>query len=166
LVVSEVVSMAAGAIVSTRVLVVPQLYAGPWGEGEEPSRVARITAARARFGAANVELPRGERAHETAARVAALPHGEWQILGGVHDEAAVALLIDALHVRGLAARRFESDDGAGAAAAAGPAGPAFDPTGAARLELLLRALGVDPALAIYAGNGLRERNADGLVNLR
>jgi hypothetical protein len=148
------------AVASTRVLVVPELHAGPWPDGEEPSRRTRIAAARARFGAANVELPRGERAGETAARIAAGSKCELQILGGVNDDAAVAVLLDALRERGLAASRFEAADGMDAAAAAQPL--ASEP----RVEHLLRALGVDPPLAIYAGLGLRERNGDSLVNLK
>jgi hypothetical protein len=150
------------AVAPTRVLVVPELHAGPWPADDEPSRRLRVAAARARFGDANVELPRGERAGETAARLAAAPRCDLWVVGGAQDEPAVAVLLDALREQGLAAHRFEAAEGGSTTSPALPATAAAE----SRVELLLRALGVDPALALYAGRGVRERNADSLVNLR
>ena len=156
-----------------RAVVVPDLRASGRFAAEDRTRAARIAAAIARFGEAGVELPRGEIASETAERLAKLDRGERgdrgeiEVIGGEHDGPAVAILIEALRERGVVAHRFES---AGASlpepAAAPPA--ARDPRLAAeeRAVALLRELWVDPLVAIYAGRGLRERNADSLVNLR
>jgi hypothetical protein len=157
-------------LAKARAVVVPDLRASGRSAPEDPTRRARIAAAIARFGEANVELPCGEVASETAARLARLDRGEIgeiEVVGGDHDSAAVAILIEALRERGLAARRFES-------AHESPPEPAADlpeardPRLAAeeRAVELLRALWVEPLIAIYAGRGLRERNADSLVNLR
>jgi hypothetical protein len=152
-----------------RALVVPDLHAGSSGQPEERSRRVRIAAALARFGEADVERPRGELAHETAARLAEQPRREYLVVGGERDQPAVEVLLAALCERGLVARRFE---------AAVPADPKVEPRGVAsvprdprcaaeeRARALLHELGADPLLAVYAGLGLRERNADCLVNLR
>ena len=150
-----------------RAVVVPDLRASGRVAPEDPTRRAAIAAALARFGEANVELPRGEVASETATRLAALPRCEFEVVGGELDEPAVAILIEALRERGVVARRFEC------ASAAPPESAAAPPEvrdlrleAEARAGALLHALLVDPLVAIYAGRGLRERNADSLVNLR
>lgn len=160
-----------------RAVVVPDLRASGRVAPEDPTRRARIAAALARFGVAGVELPRGEVASETAARLAALPRCEFEVVGGEQDEPAVAILIEALGERGVVARRFESTGGSPkesiGATASTPEPAAVPPDvrdprleAQARAVALLRELMVDPLVAIYAGRGLRERNADSLVNLR
>lgn len=152
-----------------RALVVPDLHAGSSCEPEERSRRERIAAALARFGEGGVERPRGELAHETAERLAQQPRHEYEVVGGERDLPAVDVLLAALRERGLVARRFESVVSASLDAAPPDAASVpRDPRCAAeeRARALLRELGTDPFLAVYAGLGLRERNADSLVNLK
>jgi len=110
-----------------RVVVVPALHRGEEG-GElflDRQRLAWIECARRAFAGAELDLPFGELAAATAARLAAEAGGrELVVVGGPRDDAAAAVLEEALHAVGLAPRRFEpSPDEEGRALAAVAGGP-------------------------------------------
>lgn len=109
------------AVAGTRLVVVPELHRGEEG-GElflDRQRRACIECARREFAGAVVDLPCGELAAATAARLAAEPGGRaLVIVGGPRDDAAAAVLEEALRAAGCAAQRFAPTPDAESAALA------------------------------------------------
>jgi len=115
------------AVGGARLVVVPALHRGEEG-GElflDRQRLAWIECARRAFAGAELDRPSGELAAATAARLAGDSGGRaLVVVGGPRDDAAAAVLEEALRTVGLAARRFEpSPDEEGEARAAVAGGP-------------------------------------------